>query len=117
MTETHEVLLRLIKPPNIHVFKMARPTEDVSPRPYCRSRRGRNGLSSETKRSMSRCTVVITVQICMTNELHDHITVNVIHIVIYYNYIHCIVDLEEAHNGLGSETTVPLSVYTVQYTM
>ena len=28
LTETHEVLLRLIKTPNIHVFKMAAPTED-----------------------------------------------------------------------------------------
>ena len=48
LTETHEVLLRLIKTPNIHIFKMAAPTEDHFPRPYCRSRRGRNGLGSET---------------------------------------------------------------------
>ena len=48
LTETHEVLLRLIKTPNIHIFKMAVPTEDHFPRPYCRSRRGRNGLGSET---------------------------------------------------------------------
>ena len=27
LTETHEVLLRLIKTPNIHIFKMAAPTE------------------------------------------------------------------------------------------
>ena len=27
---------------------MAAPTEDHFPRPYCRSRRGRNGLGSET---------------------------------------------------------------------
>ena len=32
LTETHEVLLRLIKPPNIHVFNMAAPTEDRFPR-------------------------------------------------------------------------------------
>ena len=31
LTETHEVLLRLIKTPNIHIFKMAAPTEDHSP--------------------------------------------------------------------------------------
>ena len=31
LTETHEVLLRLIKTPNIHVFKMAAPTEDRFP--------------------------------------------------------------------------------------
>ena len=31
LTETHEVLLRLIKTPNIHVFKMAPPTEDRFP--------------------------------------------------------------------------------------
>ena len=31
LTETHEVLLRLIKTPNIHVFKMAAPTEDRLP--------------------------------------------------------------------------------------
>ena len=43
LTETHEVLLRLIKTPNIHVFKIAAPTEDVPPRPYCRSRRGAMG--------------------------------------------------------------------------
>ena len=28
LTETHEVLLRLIKTPNIHVFKMVAPPED-----------------------------------------------------------------------------------------
>ena len=31
LTKTHEVLLRLIKTPNIHVFKMAAPTEDRFP--------------------------------------------------------------------------------------
>ena len=31
LTETHEVLLRLIKTPNIDVFKMAAPTEDCFP--------------------------------------------------------------------------------------
>ena len=31
LTETHEVLLRLIKTPNIHVFKMAAHTEDRFP--------------------------------------------------------------------------------------
>ena len=31
LTETPEVLLRLIKTPNIHVFKMAAPTEDRIP--------------------------------------------------------------------------------------
>ena len=31
LTETHEVLLRPIKTPNIHVFKMAAPTEDPFP--------------------------------------------------------------------------------------
>ena len=31
LTETHEVLLRLIKTPNIHIFKMAVPTEDHFP--------------------------------------------------------------------------------------
>ena len=31
LTEIHEVLLRLIKTPNIHVFKMAAPTEDRFP--------------------------------------------------------------------------------------
>ena len=32
LTETHEVLLRLIKTQNIHVLKMAAPTEDRFPR-------------------------------------------------------------------------------------
>ena len=31
LTETHEVLLRLIKTPNIHIFKMAAPTADHFP--------------------------------------------------------------------------------------
>ena len=31
LTETHEVLLRLIKTSNIHIFKMAAPTEDQFP--------------------------------------------------------------------------------------
>ena len=31
LTETHEVVLRLLKTPNIHVFKMAAPTEDRFP--------------------------------------------------------------------------------------
>ena len=31
LTETYEVVLRLIKTPNIHVFKMAAPTEDRFP--------------------------------------------------------------------------------------
>ena len=31
LVETHEVLLRLIKTPNIHVIKMAAPTEDRVP--------------------------------------------------------------------------------------
>ena len=31
LTETHEVLLRLIKTPNIYIFKMAAPTEDHFP--------------------------------------------------------------------------------------
>ena len=42
LTETHQVLLQLIKTLNIHIFKT------ISPRPYCRFRRGRNGLGSET---------------------------------------------------------------------
>ena len=32
LTETHEVQLRLIKTPNIHVFKMAAHTEDRFPK-------------------------------------------------------------------------------------
>ena len=32
LTETHEVLLRLIKTPNIHIFKIAAPTEDHFPK-------------------------------------------------------------------------------------
>ena len=44
LTETHDVLLWLINTPKIHVFKMAAPTEDRFPRPYCRSGRGRNEL-------------------------------------------------------------------------
>ena len=31
LTETHEVLLQLIKTPNIHIFKMAASTEDHFP--------------------------------------------------------------------------------------
>ena len=31
LAETHKVLLRLIKTPNIHVFKMASPTENCFP--------------------------------------------------------------------------------------
>ena len=31
LTEIHEVVFRLIKTPNIHVFKMAAPTEDRFP--------------------------------------------------------------------------------------
>ena len=31
LTETYEVRLRLIKTPNIHIFKMAAPTEDLLP--------------------------------------------------------------------------------------
>ena len=33
LTETHEVLLRLIKTPNIHISKMAASTEDLLPPP------------------------------------------------------------------------------------
>ena len=36
-----------VKTPNIHVLKMAAPTKNRFPRPYCRYRRGRNGLGSE----------------------------------------------------------------------
>ena len=31
LTETYEELLRLIKTPNIHIFKMVAPTEDLLP--------------------------------------------------------------------------------------
>ena len=52
LSETHEVLHRLIKTSNINVFKMAAPTENRFPRPYSRSRIGRNGLGSETTTSI-----------------------------------------------------------------
>ena len=44
---------------------MAAPTEDHSPRPYCRSRRGRNGLGSETKKE-----VAINKFPCTNNRIH-----------------------------------------------
>ena len=41
MTETHEVLLQLIKTPNIHIFKMMAPNEDLFPQT---SNEATNGL-------------------------------------------------------------------------
>ena len=48
LTETHEVLLRLIKNQILTYSRWRHPPKTISPRPYCRSQRGRNGLGSET---------------------------------------------------------------------
>ena len=48
LTETHEYYFGSLKH---HIFIYSRwrnPPKTISPRPYCRSRRGRNGLGSET---------------------------------------------------------------------
>ena len=49
LTETHEYYFGSL---NHQIFIYSRwrhPPKTISPRPYCRSRRGRNGLGSETK--------------------------------------------------------------------
>ena len=66
LTETHEVgyYFCSLKPQIFMYSRWRHPPKTVSPRPYCRSRRGRNGLGSETT-----CTSPIVVYSKLTIDL------------------------------------------------
>ena len=49
LTETHEYYFGSLKHQIFIYSRWRHPPKTISPRPYCRSRRGRNGLGSETK--------------------------------------------------------------------
>ena len=48
LTETHEYDFGSLKHQIFIYSRWRHPLKTISPRPYCRSRRGRNGLGSET---------------------------------------------------------------------
>ena len=48
LTETHEYYIGSLKHQIFIYSRWRHPPKTISPRPYCRSRRGRNGLGSET---------------------------------------------------------------------
>ena len=48
LTETHEYYFGSLKHKIFIYSRWRHPPKTISPRPYCRSRRGRNGLRSET---------------------------------------------------------------------
>ena len=50
LTETHEYYFGSLKHQIFIYSRWRHPPKTISPRPYCRSRRGRNGLGSETSR-------------------------------------------------------------------
>ena len=49
LTETHEYYFGSLKHKIFIYSRWRHPPKTISPRPYCRSRRGRNGLGSETR--------------------------------------------------------------------
>ena len=49
LTETHEYYFGSLKHQIFIYSRWRHPPKTISPRPYCRSRRGRNGLGSETR--------------------------------------------------------------------
>ena len=53
LTETHEYYFGLLKHQIFIYSRWRHPPKTTSPRPYCRSRRGRNGLGSETTESQT----------------------------------------------------------------
>ena len=53
LTETHEYYFGSLKHQIFIYSRWRHPPKTVSPRPYCRSRRGRNGLGSETRETVS----------------------------------------------------------------
>ena len=52
LTETHEYYFGSLKHQIFIYSRWRHPPKTISPRPYCRSRRGRNGLGSETIRKV-----------------------------------------------------------------
>ena len=54
LTETHEYYIGSLKHQIFIYSRWRHPPKTISPRPYCRSRRGRNGLGSETTTSTSQ---------------------------------------------------------------
>ena len=52
LTETHEYYFGSLKHQIFIYSRWRHPPKTLSPRPYCRSRRGRNGLGSETTTSL-----------------------------------------------------------------
>ena len=50
LTEAHEYHFGSLKHQIFIYSRWRHPPKTISPRPYCRSRRGRNGLGSETTR-------------------------------------------------------------------
>ena len=54
LTETHEYHFGSLKHQIFIYSRWRHPPKTISPRPYCRSRRGRNGLGSETNTTLER---------------------------------------------------------------
>ena len=57
LTETHEYYFGSLKHQIFIYSRWRHPPKTISPRPYCRSRRGRNGLGSETNFSRSKAVI------------------------------------------------------------
>ena len=65
LTETHEYYFGSLKHQIFIYSRWRHPPKTVSPRPYCRSRRGRNGLVSETNRPIALSSI--------TSKVFEHI--------------------------------------------
>ena len=57
LTETHEYYFGSLKHQIFIYSRWRHPPKTISPRPYCRSRRGRNGLGSETRLDSESSTI------------------------------------------------------------
>ena len=64
LTETHEYYFGSLKHQIFIYSRWRHPPKTLSPRPYCRSRRGRNGLGSETIFEAALKIFVNAVAIC-----------------------------------------------------
>ena len=68
LTETHEYYFGSLKYKIFIYSRWRHPPKTISPRPYCRSRRGRNGLGSETTFFVElTCHLIIDTDIFLQN--------------------------------------------------
>ena len=68
LTETHEYYFGSLKHQILIYSRWRHPPKTISPRPYCRSRRGRNGFGSENITAVSKI-----IELCLSVKPNDHL--------------------------------------------